>query len=256
MKKTYFILLAMLLANSLAFAQTNDFDQFVNKYKHQKGFTYGLFSKESFEVTLDADVEDKDWQKVQQIVKDLGHLTILAGEELDYALDLYNEARDLVQADAFDELITVRDGNDRVRIWSRDNGKEVEDIVMIVVSDKDFVLISFTGKIDLAGITQLSSLINADAAQRLARSGEQVQAQMAISPNPSSGQFNLTFDANDGLPTTLSVRDATGKVMKELQLGGQLQTQIDLQDLPTGNYYLQIRTDKGKLAVKQVQVIK
>ncbi len=256
MKKMYVTLLAILLANCLAIAQNNDFDQFVDKYRQQKGFTYALFSKELFEVTLKTDVQESDWRKVQQIVKDLGHLSILAGENIDYTLDLYSEARDLVTEDEFAELVTVRDGSDRVRIWSKDNGTAIEEMVMLVVSDRDFVLITFTGSVDLANLFELAKLINADNAQQLARDSESVRAQMTVSPNPSSGQFNLTFDAADGAPTTLLVSDAFGKTVQELQLGGQLQAQIDLQSLPNGSYFLQIRTDKGKLAVKQVQVVK
>ncbi len=256
MKKIYVTLLAILLANCLAIAQNNNFDQFVDKYRQQNGFTYALFSKELFEVTLKTDLQESDWRKVQQIVKDLGHLSILAGENLDYTLDLYNEARDLVAEDEFAELVTVRDGSDRVRIWSKDNGTAIEEMVMIVASDRDFVLITFTGHVDLANLFELAKLINADNAQQLARDSESLRAQISVSPNPSSGQFTLTFDANDGIPTTLSVNDVYGKTVLERHLGGQLQEQINLQSLPNGNYYLQIRTDKGKLAVKQVQIVR
>ena len=69
---------------------------------------------------------------------------------------------------------------------------------------------------------------------------------LTISPNPSSVEASLSFD----LPTaveTIQVFDVTGRLIQTIKGGtideyGKL---INVQELPTGLYFLRAQDDKG-----------
>ncbi len=256
MKKMILSLSALLLTTGFAFAQNTSLTDFVNKYKEQDGFTYALLNKELFEVTIKADVRDKDWQKAHRVIKEIGHLTILVADSTDNALELYTEAKSLVVTSEYDELMSVKDGRDRVRLWAKSDDSMLEDVILLVSSEREFVLINLQGNVDLSNINELMDLFHSDEAKSLAQNAEQSSAALSISPNPGTGLFNLVFDPQDGVPTQIIVSDAQGRRVKDLSLSGQYSQQLDLSALNNGVYYLQLRTNQGKVAVKQVQIMR
>lgn len=256
MKKLILFLSAVLLTTGFVAAQNTSLTDFVHKYKEQDGFTYALLNKELFEVTMKTDVRDKDWQKAHRVIKEIGHLTILVADSTDKALELYTEAKSLVATSEYDELLSVKDGRDRVRIWAKTDDSTLEDVILLVSSEQEFVLINFNGNVDLSNISELMDLFHSDDAKSLAQNAEQASAALGISPNPGNGLFNLVFDEKDGVPTQLIVSDAQGRRVKDLALNGQYSQQVDLSALKNGVYYLQIRTNQGKVAVKQVQIMR
>ncbi|MEO6760609.1 MAG: DUF4252 domain-containing protein, partial [Saprospiraceae bacterium] len=65
------------------------------------------------------------------------------------------------------ELLTVRDGQQNVRIWIKDTGNVIEELLLLVGSPNEFTLLSFTGKIDLDKISTLSKTLDINGADQL-----------------------------------------------------------------------------------------
>lgn len=253
--KHYFLLLsAVLLTASLAHAQSGAFDGLIEKYKSDPAFTHAFLSKDLFEVVSRADVTDKDWKKLQNVVRNIGTLSILVGDSLPDALPVYREALALVPADEFDELLTVRDGQDKVRIWAAEANGTVTDLVLLVGSTHDFVLICFAGNLELGNIAELAALFDADEAAQLARSTEAVSIHFAVSPNPASGEITVSYQDAQDVPAFLSVIDQSGRQVAQLQLSGIPIQRVILPGLPAGMYWVQLKTRDGKVGVKQVQI--
>jgi hypothetical protein len=255
MKKMYLFLSAALLMNCALFAQEQPFNDFINKYKKESGFTYAFLSKDLFESTMKTDIKDSDWKQVQKIVKNLGSLSMLAAEKTDQSKQLFREALELAPNEDFDELLTVRDGKDNIKILAKSEESTVTDLVVIVASEAEFVLICFSGVVELNNFAELVRLINANEVTALARSAEKITAQFQISPNPSTGIIQLNFEEPDDYPTLLSVTDLSGKVVKSLNLTQQTNQTVNLSELSAGSYWVQIKTEKGKIGVKQVQMV-
>lgn len=70
-----------------------------------------------------------------------------------------------------------------------------------------------------------------------------------IFPNPTTGYIQLSSPENEALYCTII--DLTGRLVlqKEWNAGGG---QIDLQGLPPGNYWIQIRNDRGHAALRSI----
>lgn len=254
--KHYFLLLsALLLTASLSHAQSGAFDGLIEKYKSDPAFTYAFLSKDLFEVVSRADIEDKDWKKLQNVVRNIGTLSILVGDSLPDAAPIYREALALVPTDEFDELLTVRDGQDKVRIWAAEANGTVTNLVLLVGSTHDFVLICFAGNLELGNIADLAALFDADDAAQLARSTEAVSIDFAVSPNPAGSEITVSYeDARDDVPAFLSVIDQSGRQVAQLELSGIPIQRVILPGLPAGMYWVQLKTREGKVGVKQVQI--
>jgi hypothetical protein len=253
------ILLPTLIALFLplaAAAQTPTLSDFIEKYKTDPAFTYAFLSKDLFEVVSKSEVKDQDWRNVQRIVQNLGSLRILAADEVPNGSALYREARALVPAEDFDELLAVRDGSENVRIWAKSEGNSVTDLVLLVGSPQEFVLVCFAGNLELGNISDLASIFDPERAAQLARTAESVAIDFSVSPNPNDGQFVLNYTDAQDAPAQLTVIDQNGRLISTLNLLEIPTQQVTLPSLPTGLYWLQLRTRSGKIGVEQVQIVK
>lgn len=105
-------------------------------------------------------------------------------------------------------------------------------------------------------MTDLMSLFDAKEVEQLAKTTAAVSIDFGISPNPTKGNLTLTYSENQDLPSALTVTDQNGRQVSTLQLNTSTTQQIYLGNLPAGLYWVQLRTGKGKIGVKQVQVVK
>jgi hypothetical protein len=74
---------------------------------------------------------------------------------------------------------------------------------------------------------------------------------ISIYPNPSAGKFELV----SAIPVQkISIVNLVGETVKELNVSFSNQN-IDLSELPQGNYYLQIENTNGAHFVKSIQIL-
>ena len=62
--------------------------------------------------------------------------------------------------------------------------------------------------------------------------------QVKVFPNPTKGVFNLQF--SEIASKTIRVRNSMGVIVEQIQIGGQLQTQLDLTSQPKGIYFIEV----------------
>lgn len=77
-----------------------------------------------------------------------------------------------------------------------------------------------------------------------------------VFPNPNYGAVEVEFYVPNTAPTTLSVMDAQGKVIRQLSLGlvqGSFSTTVDLSDLASGLYFLQVTSDSTSASQKIIR---
>ena len=256
MKKIFLLLAAVALTNHWVSAQHESLTGFIEKYKQEDAFMFAYLSKDLFEVVAQTNVEDKDWKKLHNVVKNIGSLSILAADSIETGLSLYKEALRHIPAGEFDELLTVQDGKDRVRIWSKDEGDIITDLILLVGTSDEFVLVCFAGALELGNIAELAELFDAGEAEHLVQAAEAVAVDFSISPNPGNGAFTLSCTDGQDVPALLSVADQNGRQITTLRLSDAGTQPVNLQDLPAGLYWLQLKTQKGNIGVKQVQIVK
>ncbi|MBV6443670.1 MAG: DUF4252 domain-containing protein [Haliscomenobacteraceae bacterium CHB4] len=168
MKKSLLLLPLFLLAAICNLSAQNDaITRFFEKYVDDERFTVVYVSPKMFQLVSKIETSDEDWNKVRDIVKDLGGLRVLAADSIDDGLKYYKDALSKVPAGEYEELLTVRDGKEHVRIWVKDASNIIEELLLLVGAPDEFVMLSFTGKIDLDKISALSKTLDIDGAKHL-----------------------------------------------------------------------------------------
>ena len=165
MKLLFLLLVCFTLLAPAAQAQTTSLNHFIENHKHDSGFTFAYLSRDLFEVASKSEVKEKDWKKLQQIVKNIGSLRILAADEIKTGLVLYKEVLAEIPTTEFDELLTVRDEQTNVRIWAKSDDTNITDLILLVGSPEEFVLICFAGNLELGNLTELAKLFDAAEAK-------------------------------------------------------------------------------------------
>ena len=92
---------------------------------------------------------------------------MLTSDSISNGIALYKEALNKVPAGEYSERLTVRDGQENVRIWVKDSGNIINELLLLVGSPDEFVLLSLTGRIDLDKISEISKGLNIDGVKQL-----------------------------------------------------------------------------------------
>ncbi len=188
MKKTILLLPLFLLAAVFhASAQSDAITRFFEKYVEDEQFTVVYVSPKMFQLVSKIETDDEDWNNIREVVKDLGGLRVLAADSIADGLKYYKDALSKVPTGEYAELLTVRDGKENVRIWIKDSGNIIEELLLLVGAPTEFVMLSFTGKIDLDKISQLSKTLDINGAEHLGK----------IKSNKSKDDEKIKIDKED-----------------------------------------------------------
>ncbi len=167
MKKILLLVpLCLLLAGALT-AQNDAINRFFTQYMDDERLTVVFVSPKMFNLVSKISTDDPDWEKFRDVVGGLTGLRVLTSDSISDGLKLYKDALAKVPAAEYDELLTVRDGKENVRIWVKDSDNIINELLLLVGGTDEFVLLSLTGKIDLDQISNLSKGLDIDGVKHL-----------------------------------------------------------------------------------------
>lgn len=153
---------------NLSYGQADAIDKYFSKYKEDDRFTMVHVSPKMFQMfaKVAKGTDDRDAQRVADVVKNLKGLKVLISEE--DATSLYQEATGMINMSEYEELMTVRAKDEDVRFVVKDaqGGDIVKELLLLVRSD-EFVMVSFVGDINLNEIGRLASDIDIDGLEHL-----------------------------------------------------------------------------------------
>jgi len=145
-------------------AISNYFDQYVDDEK----FTMVYISPKMFSLISKLDIDDMDDEEaeiVMDMVSDLRGLRVLTTDHTPEKY--YKEALEKINTSEYDILMSVRDRDENVQFLVKDEGDVIDELLLLVGGDDEFVLISFLGKIDLDKISELSKVIDINGTNHL-----------------------------------------------------------------------------------------
>jgi hypothetical protein len=156
------VLLCMITAN--AFAQQNAIDRFFADYQNSDDFTSVYVSPKMFQMMSQSESESKN-DELMSIIKDIKGLKILTTTK--NSRKHYNESRKKIPVDEYEVLLDVRDAGNNVHFYTRESNGKINELLLLVGGDDEFVLMSFTGNLDLDKIGKLSGGLNIGGAEHL-----------------------------------------------------------------------------------------
>ncbi|MBL7797978.1 MAG: DUF4252 domain-containing protein [Saprospiraceae bacterium] len=165
--KKVMLLLPFLFFAAILSAQNDAINRFFSQYMDDERFTVVFVSPKMFNIVSKISTDDKDWENFREVIGGLKGLRVLTADSIADGMKLYKEALDKVPATEYEELVTVRDGKENVRIWVKDSGNIINELLLLVGSPDQFVLLSLAGKIDLDKISSLSKGLDIEGIKHL-----------------------------------------------------------------------------------------
>ena len=152
MKKFSLITMALIMPLFI-FAQHSAVDKLFEKYGGKDGFTTVSINKGMFEMLNDMDPEDEDLKVLAQIE----YVRVLAveDEEKITGLNFYDEIMKSLNVEEYEELMTVKQSDQDVKILVKQTGSIIQEL-LIVVGGEDNALVYIKGNIQLKDLSSLS----------------------------------------------------------------------------------------------------
>jgi hypothetical protein len=146
--------------------QEDAITKYFNKYRDDSRFTMVSINKKMFELIANVAEEDVD-NEVLDMLTSMNGLKILTTEENPAAF--YKEAISMINTNEYSELMTVRDKDLNIRFMVKDqaNSKIVDELLLLVGGEDEFVMLSFIGKIYLNKIAKLAKNMDIDGIEHL-----------------------------------------------------------------------------------------
>jgi Domain of unknown function (DUF4252) len=158
--KKLLIFMAFMALSQAVFAQTASLDRFIRKHKRTAEGDKMDLTLPGFLIRFGSrfinkeDLEGVDVRKIARKIDELRVVTFEKAAQIQHA-DFQQLIAD-VKGDNFEELMTVRDGGDRVNVLIREHKGFIEDILVIVNdNDGEFVLVNIAGKFTMEDINKM-----------------------------------------------------------------------------------------------------
>jgi hypothetical protein len=160
MKKVVLFILVVAFPTFMM-AQNSAVDKLFAKYQGKQGVTTVSISPELFQMVNAMGIEELEGQDLPlDKVASVKILTI-EDEEGWEDVNFYNEIKKDLEVDDFEEVMTVDDGGEVVRMWMKVDKKTVSEFLLIVGGD-DNVLIYITGNFTMNDLEELAESIDHD----------------------------------------------------------------------------------------------
>jgi hypothetical protein len=160
----YFVLVLLLFMTSAGFSQQNAIDRFFSDYQNNDDFTSVYVSPKMFQMMSQSESASKD-EELMDIIRDIKGLKILTADK--NTRKYYNESRKKIPVSEYEVLLDVRDAGNNVHFYTRESNGKITELLLLVGGDSEFVMMSFTGNLDLDKIGRLSKGLNVGGAQHL-----------------------------------------------------------------------------------------
>lgn len=151
-------------------AQEDAITKYFDKYMEDEAFTVVYLSPKLFELLGKLkieELEDQEAEAIMEVVDDLKSLRVLTTEDNENAGKYYNEALNMINTNEYEVLLTVRDGDENVQFLIKDQGDVINELLLLVGGEGEFVMVSFVGNIDLDKISKLAKKLDVDGVEHL-----------------------------------------------------------------------------------------
>ena len=153
------LLFILILTFQVARAQDDAISKFIQQYEGNDQFTTVYITSKMF--SLIAQIPDNENEDdVMNIIRRLTGVRILSSDSLPNGSGIYQQARNLIVKNGFEDLMVVKDGTEEIKFMIKEKGDIISDFVMLIGDVHEFTLISLTGSLRLKDISKLSKTMD------------------------------------------------------------------------------------------------
>jgi hypothetical protein len=149
----------LILASQPLLAQEDVITRFFNQYEGKDDFTSIYITSKMFSLIARIP-EDENEDEVMSVIRKLNGMRILSSEKSPYSKRLYDEVIKVLPANGFEDLMIIKDGDEKTNFLIHQKGDIISEFVMLTGGDDNFTLISMTGDLRLKDISRLSKTMD------------------------------------------------------------------------------------------------
>lgn len=160
MKNLFFVLCSLLASTSMALAQENAIAKYFTDYQESDEFTKISVTGKMFSLFTELDAQSEDEKAILEAISKLKGIKGLVRENAENGNKMYAAAIKKMDADgSYEELMTVEDVKENIRFMIRDEGGTINELLMVRGAEREFMVMSLFGEIDLSTISKISRVM-------------------------------------------------------------------------------------------------
>jgi hypothetical protein len=141
--------------------------KFFSKYQDDESFTQVNVSSKMFSLFTNMEAETQEDKEVLNAISKLKGLRILHKDNTSDARALYKEAFALIPVKEFEELMSIREKDNDIKFYIKESGGKISELVMIMGSMDDFMVMSLFGEIDLKQVSRIGKKMDVKGLENL-----------------------------------------------------------------------------------------
>lgn len=156
--KKYILTFLAISVYTIGFSQ-QVVNKYMDKFENNETFTKVSVSSKMFSLFSEMEGSEEEEQLFYDITSKLKGMKVVASEKVSNPKSLYDGAIRDVDNAGFEELMTVKDAEENVKISIKEKGGIIEDLILVVGGKEKFAIVSIFGEINLKEISKLAGLM-------------------------------------------------------------------------------------------------
>lgn len=199
-----------MLAVSPAMAQNDAISKYFSQYESAEDITTISFSGKAFEMLEEVNTDDEDVQHAVDLASQVESLRIIIDDNHENAKTTVKAAHHNLASD-FEDLMTISDKDANVYIMVDESNGIVNELLILVGSENEFIIASLVGQMKLSDVGQLTNQLTNAKSDLF--SGSSVKSDdIKVYPNPVRHGESVKIDISETLQGGLfTIYDSSGK---------------------------------------------
>ena len=156
MKTKYLLLIMCILSINIAYAQNNTFKSLFEKYESEDDVTIISISKAMFNMMSGSSINTGNVD-LKNIAPKIESLLIITSDKSAMKEKMALEFKSVIEKDKnYEQLMRIREGKSNVIFNAKKNGNIINELIMFVDDENEFVAIQILGNFTLDEIQQIT----------------------------------------------------------------------------------------------------
>lgn len=154
MKTKSLLLMICLLCNSIIYAQSSTINKLFDKYENEDDITVISISKAMFKM-IPENINTGD-VNIKNIIHKIESMRIITSNNANLKEKMSSEFKSSVNGNKdYEELMRVKDGKSNITFNARKKGDIINELIMLINGEDNFVAIQITGNFTLNDIQEI-----------------------------------------------------------------------------------------------------